>query len=331
MSYLKLGGVALSLTLLTGCSYFGFGNEKGPALEEVSVALEIPPDLSAPKDSGLLIIPEPDIVSSSQIVEKGVLQKPEHIELLRDGSNYWIRLAGDRENIWDNLLQFWQETQIKLRVKNKAYGIIETMWFSGEDKRFAADTKDKFRLRIEQAEDGGSSLEKPLEIYITHYGAIATDTGAEKPTWNVRERDRDLEVEFLHQLADYLNRGQAKVSVSEKRVTRYDISDEKLVIAEEFKRAWRKVGIALEQANILISDRNRDKGIYFVTETDFLEDLDSDRGPLDRWIFGDKVKKEKPFEVHIKSRNKQSVISIVGETMTPARKVYVLKAIRDHL
>lgn len=329
MNYLKLSGIALSLTLLTGCSYFGFGKDKERSLNEELAALEIPPNLSSPKDSGLLVIPEPEITSSAQVVEKRLLQKPEHVELLRDGSNYWIRVAGDRENIWDNLLQFWQETQIKLRVKNKAHGIIETSWFSGDDKRFATDTKNKFRLRIEAEENNEET--KALEIYITHYGAVATDTGAEKPTWSARERDHDLEVEFLHQLADYLDREQAGVSVTQKQTTRYNISDETLVIGEEFKRAWRKVGIALEQANIIINDRDRNKGIYFVNEVDFLEDLDSKRGPFDRLLFGDKVKKGKPFEVHIKSRGLQSVISIVGETMTPAKKVYVLKAIRDHL
>jgi len=329
MNYLKLTAIALSLTLLTGCSYLSFGKDKERALNEELAALEIPPNLSTPKDSGVLVIPEPEITSSAQIVEKQLLQKPEHVELLRDGNSYWIRVSGDHENIWDNLLQFWKDTQIKLRVKNKAHGIIETSWFSGDDKRFAADTKNKFRLRIEAEESDAES--KGLELYITHYGAVATDTGAEKPTWSARERDHDLEIEFMHQLADYLDRKQAKVSVSQQNSSRYNISDEKLVIGEEFKRAWRKVGIALDQANILIDDRDRNKGIYFVTEVDFLEDLDSKRGFLDRYVFGDKVKKGKPFKVYIKSQGTQSVISIVGEEMTPAKKVYVLKAIRDHL
>ena len=324
MSYFKLVGIVLSLSLLTGCSYFGFGKDKGSSLDETPAALAIPPNLSVPKDSGILTIPEPNITNSSQAVEKRVLQKPEYISLLRDGNNYWIEVAGDRENIWDSLLKFWEETEIKLRVKNKAHGIIETRWFSGDDQRFASETKNKFRLRIEENTKG-------LELYITHYGAIATDTGGDKPTWSNRERDRDLEVEFLHQIADYLNRAQTKVSLTQKQTSQYNLNDENLVITEEFKQAWRKVGIALEQANILISDRDRNKGIYFVTEVDFLEDLDSKRGPLDRLIFGDKVKKGKPFEIHIKSKGRESTISIVGETMSPAKKVYVLKAVRDHL
>ncbi|MDH3354694.1 MAG: outer membrane protein assembly factor BamC [Chromatiales bacterium] len=327
MSYLKLVGIVLSLSLLTGCSYFGFGKDKQSVLSESPAALEIPPNLSVPKDSGLLVIPEPNITRSSQVIEKRVLQEPEYVELLRDGDNYWIRVTGNPENIWGNLLKFWQETQIKLRVKNKAHGIIETSWFVGDDQRFASDTKNKFRLRIEKAEKDS----KKLEIYITHYGAIATDTGGDKPKWISRERDKDLEVEFLHQIADYLDREQSKLSVNKKRVSKYNINNESLIIAEDFKRTWRRVGIALEKASILISDQDRAKGIYFVTEVDFLEDLDAKRGPLDRYIFGDKIKKGKPFEVHIESKGEQSVISITGETMSPAKKVYVLKAIRDHI
>jgi outer membrane protein assembly factor BamC len=327
MRYFKFAGIALSLYLLAGCSYLGFGKDKQPSQIEIAAALEIPPNLSVPKDSGLLVIPEPDITNSAQAVEKRVLQEPEYIELLRDGNNYWIRVEGDRENLWENLLKFWEETQIKLRVDNKQHGIIETSWFSGDDQRLKSETRNKFRLRLEIAE----AEPKALEIYITHYGAIATDTGGENLKWSSRERDRDLEVEFIHQLADYLDREQAKVSVSKKKRGKYAIDEENLVLVEEFQQAWRKVGIALEQANILISDRDRNRGIYFVEEVDFLEDLDAKRGPLDRFLFGDKIKKGKPFEIHIKSRDKQSIISIVGETMTPSKKVHVLKTIRDHL
>jgi len=327
MTYLKLSAIALSIGLLTGCSYFGFGSDNERTLGEEALALEIPPNLSTPKDSGLLVIPEIEITGTSKTVKDRVLQKPDNVELLRDGRNYWIRVAGDRENIWHNLLQFWSDANIKLRVKNKPHGIIETSWFSGDDKRFASDTKDKFRLRVEEA-DGGI---KALELYITHYGTIATDIGAERPRWNNRERDHDLEVEFLHQLADYLDRVPTQVTTIKKATTNYDVSDEKLVISEDFKHAWRKVGIALEQANILISDRNRNKGIYFVNKVDFLEDLNSNRGPLDRLISPDKVKQEKPFEVHIESKGARSIISIEGKTMTPAKKLHVLKAIRDHL
>ncbi|MCW8825969.1 MAG: outer membrane protein assembly factor BamC [Gammaproteobacteria bacterium] len=323
----KLAGIALSITLLSGCSFLGLGKDKEKIQLEEIVSLEIPPNLSTPMDSGLLAIPEPDISNSSQVVEKRILQRPEHVEIIRDGTSYWIKVVSDRDNLWDSLLQFWKETQIKLRVKNRAHGIIETSWFSGDDQRFASDTKNKFRLRIEEAEGDLQTL----ELYITHYGVVGTDIGAEKLQWTNRERDRDIEVEFVHQLADYLDRAQAKVSTADKRSSDYSISDEKLVITEDFKRAWRKVGIALDKGNIIVNDRDRNKGIYFVTEVDFLEDLGGERGLLDRYVFGDKVKQGKPFEVHIKSRDEQSVISVIGETMTPAKKVFVLKAIRDNL
>lgn len=328
MNYLKLSGIALSLTLLSGCSFFGFGKEEPLKLADDPAVLEIPPNLSTPKDSGLLAIPEPDnITRSTHAVEKRVLQQPKHVELLRDGSNHWIELAGDRDNIWDNLIRFWEETEIELRVKNRAHGIIETSWFSGDDDRFISDTKNKFRLRIEESEKGSETL----EIFITHYGAITPDSPKVHQKWNNRDRDVDLEVEFLHQLADYLDREQTKVTVSQRRVGRYNISGESLIIAEDFKHTWRKVGIALEQAKILVNDRDRSKGTYFVTEVDFLKDLDSKRGPLDRFLFGDKIVQGDPFEIHIRSQGEQSIISIEGKAITAAEKVFVLKKIRDNL
>ncbi len=325
---LGVGGIVLSLTLLSGCSSFGAGKDKTLALVDDPVVLEIPPNLSIPRDSGLLVIPEPDnITQSSDAIEKHVLQPLRHVKLHRDGNSYWIEISGDRDDIWNNLIRFWVETEIKLRVNNRAHGIIETAWFSGDDNRFVSATKNKFRLRIEQSDREPQNL----EIFITHYGTIAPDSPKLNQKWVNRDRDRDLEVEFLHQLADYLDRSQAGVAVTQTERGRYNISGESLTVAEDFRHTWRKVGIALEQAKILISDHDRSKGIYFVTEVDFLQDLNSKRGPLDRFLFGDKVVEGDPFEIHIRSREGQSIISIAGKSITPAEKIFVLKKIRDNL
>lgn len=36
-------------------------------------------------------------------------------------------------------------------------------------------------------------------------------------------------------------------------------------LSEPFDRSWRRIGLALEQAHIAVSDKDRSKGIYFIT------------------------------------------------------------------
>ena len=52
-----------------------------------------------------------------------------------------------------------------------------------------------------------------------------------------------------------------------------------IVMNDPFDRSWRKVGLALESAGLVVDDKDRDKGIYY------LRPVRLDRGWLDKLMF----------------------------------------------
>lgn len=75
---------------------------------------------------------------------------------------------------------------------------------------------------------------------------------------------------------------------------------------ESFGRSWRKVGLALDNARLTITDKNRNKGIYFVTATSA------------------KDKKEHDYRVIVRKSGARSKVTIVdqnGKTNKETRRL----------
>ena len=70
-----------------------------------------------------------------------------------------------------------------------------------------------------------------------------------------------------------------------------------LTVNDEFDRAWRRVGLALDRIGFVVEDKNRSSGLYFVRYTDVeLDTTSKKKGVLDSLKFwgDDKDKKEEP-------------------------------------
>jgi outer membrane protein assembly factor BamC len=63
-----------------------------------------------------------------------------------------------------------------------------------------------------------------------------------------------------------------------------DASGTLLVLGEDFSRAWRRTGVALDRVSFAVEDRNRSEGIYYVRYNDPLSDQDKE-GLLSRFAF----------------------------------------------
>ena len=57
-----------------------------------------------------------------------------------------------------------------------------------------------------------------------------------------------------------------------------------LIDKEDFSRAWRRTGVALDRVGFAVEDRNRTKGIYFVRYDDPLADEDN-KGLMSKLAF----------------------------------------------
>ena len=286
--------------------------------------LEIPPDLTRSSIQDELVIPGAGAANAATLsqfeksrpftgteaVRKGVLPKVENIEVMRDGDQRWLLIKGKPEDIWFQVVEFWQENGILLEEQDPTVGIIVTGWLENlEDissdfitdtfRKFAgglysASTRDQFRLRIENGISPGTT-----ELYLTHRGMqekiIQDGRGTvERTVWNPREPDPGLEAAMLRRIMVYLGStdqaaGAQLVGAKEKaRKPRSRLNKGNgqisLTVDENFDRSWRLAGVALDRVGFAVEDRNRSDGIYYVRYTDPMQQAEK-KGFLSKLVF----------------------------------------------
>jgi outer membrane protein assembly factor BamC len=160
------------------------------------------------------------------------------------------------------------------------------------DKLNTLQSRQKFRSRIDRGAE-----EATTEIYLSHrsvadvhddgikrvrtvYGEI--DNGYKLETNKNTARDEaraiaeDIDAELLRRLMVKLG-VEEKTShtviasnASEKRATLEAGKDgyASLKVNDEFDRAWRRVGLALDRIGFLVEDKNRSRGVYYVRYSD---------------------------------------------------------------
>jgi outer membrane protein assembly factor BamC len=103
--------------------------------------------------------------------------------------------------------------------------------------------------------------------------------------WQPRARDPGLEAEFLRRLMVKLGVTQeqsrammasgstpgatgAAAAPASARIVALPGGAPAVQITDEFDRAWRRVGLALDRTGFTVEDRDRSKGLYFVRYVD---------------------------------------------------------------
>lgn len=294
--------------LLAGCA----GGEAARKAEYQRAAtlppLEVPPDLTTPETRAGMALPElpqaqPQTASAQAAAEVAggglrVLPQAKNIRVLRDGQMRWLLVQSAPEDLWARLRNFWQQQGLELKRDDPALGIMETQWAENRadipqgfvrgllskvmPNIYSAATRDKFRLRMERGSDSGAT-----EIVLSHYGVeeILRAEGSEAydTVWQTRPSDPELVAEMLNRLVIFLGvpEEQAKPLVAEAKPVQpqararlaQDAEGYPLVQVEEgFARAWRRVGIALDRIGVVVEDRDRSAGLYYVRVVDMIDD-----------------------------------------------------------
>jgi outer membrane protein assembly factor BamC len=95
-----------------------------------------------------------------------------------------------------------------------------------------------------------------------------------------------------------------------------------LALNEQFDRAWRRVGLALDRVGFTVEDRDRSKGMYFVRYID--PDVDNrsadEKGWLSRFKFwgssSDKQKNEQ-YRVLVKDEGERAEVNVLNKEGGP--------------
>ncbi len=331
--------------------------------------LEIPPDLSEKMIEDTLYIPDlpqqqekSDVKASdvpSILNDSSELQQ-ETVRIERDGRKRWLVATGYVDQIWDDVVLFWQKQGFELALKQKNIGIMETEWLENRadipedfirdklktvvDNAYSAPTRDKYRTRLESG-----VLENTVEIYMTHYGVeeVMTygPTGTPESTqWQARDSDAELEAQMLSQLMVYLGGEQqtAKqlLKTSGKTKARSQLVENQqgqsyILIDEAFYRAWRLTGIALDKSGVSIEDRNRDKGLYYIRYQD--SDAKAEESAwLDNIAFWQEDEQDTAAEyrVNLRKQGEQTKVLILnaeGKQDNSSTAIKILKALHQKL
>lgn len=268
--------------------------------------LEIPPDLTRPGTDDRFAVPDinnarggatasdynKDRVARPDASRALVLPSQDNVRIERSGSQRWLVVKGEPDAVWNVAKQFWQELGFLINVELPDAGVMETDWaenraklddgvvrnFLGRilDSAYSTGERDKYRTRLERGSVAGNT-----EIYISHRGMeeVYTSSGLDsrQTKWQPRPPDPDLEASMLRRLMTRFgaqqDRARTDVVATAKPVLRATLVKGKdgsgqLSVDDQFDRAWRRVGLALDRVGFTVEDRDRSKGLYFVRYID---------------------------------------------------------------
>ena len=353
MRTLHLAVLPIVMLALAGC---GSMDLEGKRVDYKSAtvkvpSLEIPPDLTAPGVEDRYTIPdsgEEAVANYSDFAKGGtpqaraatVLPEAKNVHLERNGSQHWLVIADRAENVWPLIKAFWQEKGFIIKTENPQAGVMETDWAENRakipkgglrsvigkvfDGMYDSGEKDMYRTRLERSKDGSST-----EIYISQYGKEEMlDKDKNTSKWQSRPNDPEMEITMLQMLMAKLGGDAEAQTKAQDAPVRETAAAPKLqalangsktiLLSEPFDKSWRKVGLALERAGVVVEDKDRAKGVYFVRVTEAAKE----KGLLDKMAFWRSEDSAKPvrYQVTVHEDNANCEVSASNDKgeSTPA-------------
>jgi outer membrane protein assembly factor BamC len=304
--------------------------------------LEVPPDLTKPGGDERYAVPDVNArgtaTYSEYSRERGqqrgatpssnvVLPQVENARIERDGSQRWLVVKGTPDHVWRTVKDFWQEAGFVVNIENPGIGVMETDWAENRarvdagvirnylsrmlDFAYSTSERDKFRVRIERGVEPGTT-----EIFISHrgmeevYAQVNSDQAYTR--WQPRPPDPLLEAQMLGRLmlrfGSDAPRAQAQIAAAptvppRATLVKGDDGMRTLALEDQFDRAWRRVGLALDRVGFTVEDRDRSQGLYYVRYIDpQIDNKTADKpGFLSRLKFwGDDKPKLDQFRIQVK-------------------------------
>ena len=342
---------------------------------EAQENLELPPDLASGSFDDALDIPPAtgsatfsdyagDREARTRIARSGdVLPAVTGVTLQRTGDKRWLEIDAPPQAVWPKVVSFWRQQGILLEEQDPAIGVMKTDWLENRaeirndlvtrtlrkvvDGLYSTSTRDQYRVRIDNGPEPDTT-----EVYLTHRmmeERLVRNTMSEGATtvWEPADSDPDKEAAMLRRLMLYLG-------VSDQRAQQMLASGgtaagsatggarlvsagggSALMIPEEFRRAWRQTGLALDRTGFAVEDRNRTDGIFYVRYDDPQKGQQK-KGMLSRmafWKGGDKDKVEQ-YQVRLDSQGDETRVTVhdaEGRRDTSATAERILSLLEEQM
>ncbi len=233
--------------------------------------LEVPPDLDAIDADDSLRIPGGKgriSVADDAALGSRVLPQRLDLRLRRDGGLVWLAVDVSPVALWPRIREFLRRGGFEIAENDPTHGYIETAW--RERRLQVAGERDYARLRTRLH----VRLEREPNA-VTNLFLSSRDAGYARGEWRLLPPDSGFERRMLLRFRDYLAAGREVASPRMASLddvkTALDIDNVAgvavLTIGQRYRRAWRRVGAALERAGIETFGDDRSRGIYLVRDT----------------------------------------------------------------
>jgi len=315
--------------------------------------LEIPPDLTRPSTDDRFLVPDTNPKGSATYSDyakdragkprvstgqTAVLPDIENVRIERAGTERWLVVPGTPEKIWPIIKEFWQETGFIVNVEMPEAGVMETDWAENRakvpesgirgllgkvlDGLYSTAERDKFRTRLERGAQPNTT-----EIYLSHRGMeeVFITEGRDDMRWQPRKPDPDIEAEMLRRLMVRFGvegeRAKTQIAAGKSEPqARLNNNAEggMLALTDQFDRAWRRVGLALDRVGFTVEDRDRSKGLYLVRYIDPETDTKTTEKPswfskLAFWRSNTKPQSKEQYRVMVRDATAGSEVSVLDK------------------
>jgi outer membrane protein assembly factor BamC len=305
-----------------------------------------------------------------QIAGSGeVLPEVAGVSLERTGNQRWLKIDAPPQSVWPKVVSFWRQQGILLTEQDPAIGVMQTDWLENraEIRRdfvtrmmrkvagglYSTSTRDQYRVRIDAGPGRGTS-----ELYLTHRAMeerLVRNTVGEGATtvWEPAPSDPGKEAEMMRRLMLYLGVsdrnadrmlaagggsaavGAAAGSGSGARLVSAGGGSE-LVIPEEYRRAWRKTGLALDRSGFAVEDRDRSAGVFFVRYNDPTK-RGKKKGLVSKmafWKSGDGPDSAKTYQIRVEGDDNESRVTVrdaAGQRDNSQTAEQILRLLKDQI
>jgi outer membrane protein assembly factor BamC len=270
-----------------------------------------------------------------------VLPQAVGVRLERNGGQQWLVVTDSPDAVWSVVKSFLGENGLSINTEDQAAGVMETEWAENRanipedglrkligkalDSIYSSGERDQYRVRLARSADNAT------EVHITHKGmeeVISADGNTAK--WQPRASDPELEAVMLQKLmARFGADAQAVAAVTaaantpaanggsapagDGKAALQDVFDGSriIVINDAFDRSWRKAGLAIERAGLVVEDKDRTRGIYLLAAQK------SERGWMDALMFWqDSEDTTRRFRVNVKDGGALCEVGVTDEDGT---------------
>ena len=264
-----------------------------------------------------------------------------NIRVERQGNQRWLNVPLPPEQVWPVAKAFWTERGFTLEVENAQTGVLETGWAENRakipedfirrtigrvfDALYSTGERDRFRMRLERTATG-------TEVYISHRAMEEVYTSVQKDgtAWRAKPSDPQLEAEMLSALMIRLGARDevAREAVAKAAATPAPAPTQArpspgtsgattLVVDDDFDRAWRRVGLALDRGGFSVEDRDRAAGLFFVRYVDPSLAGKEEPSFLSKWFGRSDQTPVQRLRVQLKAEGGKTTVSVQNSQGTP--------------